>query len=451
MRNNQYVIICLFLCLFLNQKKMFALRAQSSIPFLHHIIIAVDKAGCDDWIGSKETEMKIRSLLFGKNFESGHGRHHLFENGDYVSVVGFKINANQTDMDLFAMPMGKKTTNYSYQQYSVEQLDHILCNAWSDIVLQKFNPGANGFSLVSVAKAYALASLKSDEQMIGRTFLIMLTDRHYNGNNFYDEMQSLHWKQKDMKVSNPLTSEKIFERCYDVEHFYFIKYLSTDYIWQGKSYSPKGYVEFYEYVPLMQYFSLAEVVDYPSHISAKRQWNGKYRLEVPLSWRGNERYAFRHMEVFPNSSDSAVYNSPKEALAFNHLSDTMLTFVVPSDKSFRSLQLRAWLGLKDGFYNATLMSANAESPRELGRDGLNIQVPIEYEKDATIYGSTWLAKIGWIPLFWIDDQYMAAKVWEFLIPLLVIILLVLQVYRVAKPEYYEPTPSDFEINKKQTT
>ena len=451
MKNNQYFQFCLLLFLFLNQEKAIALNAQSSIPLRHHVIIAVDKAGCDDWIGSDEAAMKIRQLLLYKKFDNGHGRRHLFENGDYVSIVGFRINASQTDMRVFAMPMGEEAARYSYQQYSTEQLDHLLSNVWSDIALQHYNPGVKGFSLVSVAKAYALASLKSDQPIIGRTFLVMLTDRHYNGNNFYDETQTLPQTQRELNLSNPLTSEKIFSKCYDVEHFYFIKYLSTDSIWQDRLNSPKGYVEFYEYVPLMQYFSLAEAVDHPSHISAIRQWNGKYRLEVPLSWRCNERYAFRRMEVFPNSSDSVVFNTPQEAVAFNHLSDTTLSFVVPSDKSVRNLQLRAWLGLKDGFYNATLMSANAESPRELGRDGLNIQVPIEYEKDATIYGSTWLAKIGWIPLFWIDDQYMAAKVWEFLIPLLVIILLVLQVYRVAKPEYYEPTPSDFEINKKQTT
>ena len=171
-----------------------SVQAKKNEALRHHIIIAVDKAGCDGWLGNAEVGQYVNYLIHSKLADETAKRHY-FEPGDYVSVVGFRINSNQRDMSVFAMPLRAGGGFMAYQQYNNNQLNSLLSEEWRETVLQSYNTGGSAFSLVSVAKEYALSALKSDGQKVGRTFLVMITDRHYNGNNFYDEMKAFEEHQ----------------------------------------------------------------------------------------------------------------------------------------------------------------------------------------------------------------------------------------------------------------
>lgn len=422
------------------------IQAKSEEPLRHHIIIAVDKAGCDGWIGNNEVKNCVNQLLHRNLSTTPKTARHYFDEGDYVSIVGFRINADQRDMDVFAMPLKGGTNTIAYQQYNNQQLNRLLTEKWQETVLQSYNLGNNSFSLVSVAKEYALGALKSKGQQVGRTFLVMITDRHYNGNNFYDEMKAFEIKQAEQRLNSRLTPKLIFKRCYEVEQFYYSRYISTDNIWADHSYSPIGYVEFYEYVPLQRNFTLSAAINYPTHLTARRKRNGDYRVEIPLSWCSGNQYRFHHMEVFPNYTGKIVYKTPDEASILNTLTDDTLAFDIPSDKSAKGFQLRAWLGLVDGFYNATLMSPDEDSPIELGRDGLNTLIPIEYEEDATILGIP-LPSHLWPPF--VHDQYTAVVVWKIILWGLFIGWLLWMGYRMARPEYYKPRADEFSIGHRK--
>ena len=140
---------------------LFSVQAKNKEPLRHHIIIAVDKAGCDGWIGNAEVGQYVNYLIHSKlSDEKAHRRY--FEPGDYVSVVGFRINSNQRDMSVYAMPLRAGGGYLAYQQYNNYQLNSLLSGEWKGTVLQSYNTGESAFSLVSVAKEYALSALKSE-------------------------------------------------------------------------------------------------------------------------------------------------------------------------------------------------------------------------------------------------------------------------------------------------
>lgn len=426
---NIILFVFLFFCSYLQAESI------SEKPLRHHIIIAIDKAGCDGWIGNTEVGRYVNYLIHSKLSSEEKSVRSYYEPGDYISVVGFRINSDQKDMSVFSMPLKSGKGTMSYMQYDENQLERMLLKEWPKIALQTYNQGKSSFSLVSVAKEYALSALKSEGQQVGRTFLVMITDRHYNGNNFYDEMKAFEIKQAEKGLKSRLTPQLIFKRCYEVEQYYYSRYISTDSIWADHSYSPIGYVEFYEYVPLQRNFTLSAAINYPTHLTARRKRNGDYQVEIPISWCNGNQYRFHRMEAFPNYTGNIVYKTPEEASILNTLTDDTLAFDIPSDKSVKFLQLRAWLGLVDGFYNATLMSPDEDSPIELGRNGLNTLIPIEYEEDATILGIPLPCQL-WPPF--VDDQHKAALIWRILLGFLFLVGLLAFIRWLRKPRYYTP-------------
>ena len=437
---NIILFVFLFFCSYLQAESI------SEKPLRHHIIIAIDKAGCDGWIGNAEVGRYVNYLIHSKLSSEEKSVRSYYEPGDYISVVGFRINSDQKDMSVFSMPLKSGKGTMSYMLYDENQLERMLLKEWPKIALQTYNQGKSSFSLVSVAKEYALSALKSEGQQVGRTFLVMITDRHYNGNNFYDEMKAFEEHQKHYGAEKLLTPQKIFKHCYEVQQYYFCNYISTGSIWAGNSFSPKGYVELYEYLPLQRNFTLSAAINYPTHLKAKRNRDGNYSVELPLSWSGGNHYTFNHLEAFPNYGEKVLYETPQDAIKLDELTVEVRTINVPGDKTAKSIQLRVWLGLIDGFYNATLMSPDIESPIESGRQGLNTIVPIEYEEDATILGVP-IPGVLWPPF--VEDQYTAVLVWKIILWILFIGWLIWMGYRLARPEYYKPRADEFTIGYKE--
>ena len=430
---NIFPFIFLLFCAYLKAESI------SEMPLRHHIIIALDKAGCDGWIGDDEVIQGVNNLLRGDlshlvNPDSGElsrSSRKLYEDGDYLSVVGFRINATQGDLKVFAMPMNNGDSKMAYCEYTQEQLINLIDVGWRHIALQPYNPGKEPYSLVSVAKAYALAALKSREQHVNRTFLILISDKHYNGNDFYNEMQAFYQKHQGVT----LTPQKIFSKCYEVEKNYVIKYINTQNVWAGNTNSPKGYIEFYEYVPLQQNFTLSTVINFPTHLVAKLKRDGSYTIELPLSWQGGDSYRLHHLEAFPIETEKKVFKTPNNAVYLDSLTESTLRFNVPSNQSAKSIQIRAWLNLMDGFYNATLMSPQEDSPLELGRDGLNYLLSIDYEKTETVMGIP-VSYLFWPPF--VEDQYKVALIWRILFCLLFLGGLLAFIRWLRKPRYYTP-------------
>ena len=439
----RYLILILYLILGIAGKSMATTTASPlGEGIRHHVIIAIDKAGCGKWAINDEVAQKVNKWLSDTGLTGEAPGRQLFEDGDFISIVGFAMNELNTDIKMFVAPI----QNLNYKSFKASDLSRKVAKQWSEWVQAPHGSGSSPYSLVSVAKPYSLMALKSDSVTVNRTFLIMVTDHHYNGNNFYDEIVYLIQMQKQAKIDNPVNKDTILEKCYKVEQNYFIKFRGSKYISVNNYQIPKGYIELYEFVPLQQNFALSSAMEFPSHLTATRLSNGKYQVTVPVKWRNNTIYKLEELDVFLTSADTPQYSTPSDAIRFSGL-DTTFTFEIFSKSELDHLAMRAWVRLNDGVYNATVMSPTAQNTIESGRDGLNVLIPIEREKKATVYGIP-LESWAW-PSF-IESQYLAANIWEFLIlfiPLVAVSIWLLWYF--SRPFYYRPREGDFKLISKK--
>ena len=177
------------------------------------------------------------------------------------------------------------------------------------------------------------------------------------------------------------------------------------------------------------------VINFPTHLIAKLKRDGSYSIELPLSWQGEDRYSLQYLAVFPIYVEKAIYEMPDDAVCIDSLKEEVVNFIVPPDQSAKFLEIRAWLNLIDGFYNATLMSPEKESLIEAGREGLNYLIPIEYESPETVMGIP-ISHLIWPPF--VDDQNKAALIWRIILGLIFLAGLIVFIRWLRKPRYYTP-------------
>lgn len=413
-----------------------AIYAQLDDNVRVHTIVALDKAGCSNILNRRDAWETVNRLLFEQ--APIEGNRQLCAEGDLLSIIGFCTDAAQKDMTTYQFPL--YGNNCVYIENTESQAEDMM--QWSDWwrYATYSNPscGHSGlFSLVSVAKPYALNELKKDEPvdvkyLTNRTFLLLVTDHHYNGNDFYDEVHTLANAQRENGMYNVVDENKILPLCYAVEQEYFIKYIETYNI------ASRGYVELYEFMPLQTYLNLNSVVDFPQTITAKRLKGRKYQIGVDFYHNGNKHYDIRKLEVALDGNEPKIYENV-DSVSFEH--------VVHSRKRPESLNVRAWLRLNDGVYNTTVLTPSKDAPDHLGKNGLNVSVRIKYEEKAKIFG---IPMIDLVWPSWIEDQYTAAIVVQTVLLVLLpffILFLVWLFYR--KYKYYTPEKEEISLELKQ--
>lgn len=418
----------------------------------HHVIVAIDKAGCYEWSRSSEVARIVKDILFNNRPADPtlYYRDSLVQDGDYVSFVGFSIKPNAKDMDTYVLPLGNSRNSYrdfisrndkndsiyysSYKYKTYSESKKLIRN-WSNIVGEP-NSGNNNYSLVSVAKPYALRALKDDTKEVNRTFILLITDHRYNGGDFYEEIKAFN-----MKSNGRLSYNNIFKKCYEVEQNYFIKYI------QSKDLGRNKYVELYEYVPLQQNFNLTSVFSHEPVFYAKKQRGGGYDVEIKLANTANPLYKVKDFHLFLNNSDASKYETPNYAKKIkcpDGKIDITLHEHIPSRSDNMHIEIRAWVKLVDNVYNATLLTPNKDAPVEYGKKGLNQLIPVKFEGNETILGVLDLQ--DWMWPFWIDTQHSAVLFWNALIIilLLALVITVFVILTLFTPPYH-PTTADFKL------
>lgn len=418
------------------------LNAQLDDRVRTHSILALDKAGCSNILNTVDTWNTVWNLLFVQS-PVDDGRP-LCEDGDLLSIIGFCTDADQKDMQTYQFPLPSAGGDCAYiENYNGRAKSMMGWNDWQRYAKYS-NPscGHSGlFSLVSVAKPYALNELKKDGSvedrfLTNRTFLLLVTDHHYNGNDFYDEVHTLANAQRENGIYNVVDENKILPLCYAVEQEYFIKYIETYKV------ASRGYVEIYEFMPLQTYLNLNSVVDYPQTITAKRLKGGKYEIDVDFFHNGNKHYDIKKMEFALASKD---VEEPRKV--FENKDSVSFDYVVSSKERPEYLNVRAWLRMNDSVYNTTVLTPSVDAPDHLGKNGLNVSVRIKYEEDAKIFGIP-MADFIWPSR--IEDQYTAAIVVQTVLLVLLpfaVLFLVWLFYR--KNRYYVPDNKDITISLRQ--
>lgn len=380
--------------------------AQFDDSIRNHTIISVDCAGCP-WARTMATRDSVRAFIEEKG---------IYGDEDMCSLVGFR--AHSRDMESFAID------TCSYMRKTDEKW---LWQNWSSALAGVSNDGADGYSLVSVAKPYSLRALKTSENYTNRTFLVMVTDRRYNGGDFYAEviefLRAVYGAY--FPAERVRAMDSLFKVCYDVEKEYYIKYLET------RTLGINRYIEFYEFIPLQETFSLPSIWDYRNTITAKGRKGHRFEIAMDILPRDNARYAVRKVEMkLSNGRNAKTLEGAVDTVRYNAVIENVRN-------KPRALNMKVWVNLIDGCYNATILSPSAAAPDYLGRKGLNLSVPIQYEEPAKILFVIPMPDFLW----WVfpDDQYKAAIVMNAIIVMIIFALLLIY---IKVRQYYKLKPED---------
>lgn len=284
-------------------------------------------------------------------------------------------------------------------------------------------PYGTFYSITSFAKPYSLMALKG-KQNTNRTFMVIITDGEYNGNDDYYGEASY--------VKNKFTDEgkKQFKHeIKSVQTNYFCQFIDQRNI-------DGGYIQLYEFIPLQQYFALESVLNFPHDIVAERK-KGAYQLKFPLVAIKNDDYKIVRLVVTVSNGESENGIIYKEEVTPNR----ELIINIPNDKiSGANIEVKAWVRLCDGIYDNTIL--HPEGSKLQGAEGLSRKFDIKLEENAEILGVLPLPDFLFYLSFWTSSQTTAANSWAWI---LILIAIAVIVYILYKSNIYKPDTKEIKI------
>ena len=366
--------------------------AQLDDHVRNHVIIAID------------TRTEGRTLdrsLASTVFDAVCVEDTLLRKGDLLSVVQYAASVSDPSFQRYVVPartQSGETFTYHPLEYRNEA-HRILYSNWSDFATSNV-PGLF-YSLSSVAKPYALAALPFAGEYTNRTFIVLVTDHQYNGNDFYQELTE--WARE---AGSWMDKKAIMQKCFDVENDFFLAYMDS-------KVHGRVYVDIYECRPLQASLALSSVLYYPPKLKPVRKKGDVYQLVFESVPQPGDHFKVKRLDICPVFSDGSL-GKWKTYLDRDAVHDT-LTYTAP--KQVSSLSVRAWVLLNDGLYDAVILSPSPDAPVFLGKDGLNVSIPVEAPDEAKVFGVRLPDALWW---FYPDDPFKCA----FLMEIILIVLLV---------------------------
>lgn len=430
--NKVLLFICILLCC-----GIFHSKAQSDDCEIlrNHVIIAFNwsPAPNPDYLAYSTDAMLAVQELSRFCVKDGLGiDRQVLSPDDYYSCVAFRAEVDKNTLQQFVKPI--KQLEWIRNNEDAEFIQMIQKD-WRKLILYKpfGNNNVASLSLLSLTKPYVLSHFLTtmNKKDVNRTFLILVSDHVFNG-DMYNELIHLGNYNEQYSIGR-ITDEVVYPIYYAVNQSYFIRQLASKEI--GYNYQAhNGYVELYEYIPLQRNFNLSSVFDYPEYIEAKRIRGKKYKCDLFLANRDNPFYTPTRLQLFLDDTLNQFWS--EEDLSKNQY----LTFKVKRKDRPLTVNLKAWVRLKDGVYNSTILSPSDRALPEAGRDGLNISIDIKYEKTATIFGIP-MPDFLWFS-FLPNNQYTAALIWE----IIVIFCIMFAIYIfIRKKQFFVPALNEIKI------
>lgn len=365
----------------------------------NHVIIALDARS---ELNVNSSNWNYNANIIGYNLSKLLQRNGI-ERG-IMSTMTYSLASQENDMSKYTHKIAVA------EDFTLEDIN----NYWEQ--LSETRDEGVRFSLLSLPKPYCLKAVKVDSEdnsakLAFRTFLILITDLKYNGNDdFHDELR--HKPGMSQSLLNKILGEvKVVQQNY----FY-------DFISQIKLRG--GYMMLFECIPQQKYFALESVTEYPHNIIAKRTKDG-YSLEFEFTSYNNPNYRLLKSEVLVGNETVTVhgYNKVKVLIPSNiwENGDTI------------HATIKAWVRLLDGIYNRTILSPDGGELQ--GKEGLNKIIVVQREPHAKILWIVPLPDLLFNMSFWTSDQAIAAGVWSILI---LFALIAFIIYLIGKTMKYDP-------------
>lgn len=439
----QLILVFLMLCVVMPIS-----ATSNSADVRNHLIVAFDWAPTPNafnnkWMFTDETKAAVKSL---SQYMVADGQGQLcpvLGEGDNFSCVAFRANIDKNSLEHFIRPISNEQDSLVHIENVSSSFQRQLDAEWNSWLTSK-PYGENfpeGFSLLTVAKPYCFNYFsKCDKKaMTSRTFMVVVSDRRFNGDLYLEIVNLRQSGQKIYKLPG-IKDDEVYSVCYDVNQSYFIRLIKTEEIKMSKSANPSGYVELFEFVPLQKNFSLNSVFELPKTIKAKRVRGGKYQCDLSLINRQNDNYKPLKLSIRINDESCGTFGADELS------SRIEIPIEVDNKNKADEIELEGEVLLTDGVYNSTLITANPSAIVESGRDGAIVRIPIEYEPTAEIFGVIPLPDFLWWGIF-PDDQEDTAMLWQFIFSIIILCIVVVSIVSfIKKKQYYTPTIDEIEIN-----
>lgn len=385
----------------------------------NHVIISIDLRSQITMHQRSHAVSKIKSviprLLKQNNINEG-----------YASVQFFSVSKEAEDLERYISSLNTPFSEFKDTHTILSSLEE------SDF----YQYHGDFYSVITIAKPYSLlkCKLSSPEKLVKRTFLALVTDYKYNGNDdFYGELKHVPGISKEKK-------EVIMNTIKDVQQNYFYKFIAEEDIsYYGYSYCvSRGYISLFEVIPLQQYFSIESVLEFPHKITAARTKDG-YQAKFNINRLDNPNYRFIRSEAFisiEGQDDVQEINEFGKDYVFN-IPTAMIDTI---GKENITISFKTWVQLLDDVYNHTVLTPDGTKLQ--GAEGLNRRIEVKLEKDAVILGCIplWdgLYKIS----FWTDNQNIAAATWGWIF---ILIFIAIMIFIIWKSTQYKSKNNDVKI------
>ena len=451
------------------------LFAQTGEEITNHIIIAIDERVSNWNPGDAQIRDKVELYLFKpitithysnsrsfynrrvEKIDTLYGGQPLFKEGDHLSIVTFSLGQMDKTIDAFSAISSYRGTQYKFVPFS-EEVKKTIHDQWSNLAKRR-DLHEERHSIFSIAIPQVLAQCKraEDEHLTNRTFVIVITDRSYSDKNYFDDIRDFTDQQFHQTGGHAIKKSDIVGISQIVSKDYFINWINQDeekyQFRENGSHKRTKNVDLYELEPLQEHLRMPAVVRYPQQIIAKRGKGGKYSLDFTILPEDSERFNVLRLEASLNgtnkrgeklSANLVSYSAQSADAPFPGIGskDGPLNYVLGKKKSFDHIEMRVWANLKDGLYNATVLTPSQDAAPYLGKNGLNVNIPIVYEPKAkTAFGLLPL----WDIFCFTGNQGLDATLVNLLIIALLIAALFYWIYRT---RYYEPTVDEITTSYK---
>lgn len=371
-------------------KQYVSLNDSISNLLTKHVIIAID-----DFILPQ-----FRNNLFnGSLIKSKIGRALRdlgLRDGDYYSLVNFSISAYNDDINELVRPIKDYKGNELVWRPFKSTEDIFSQNKWTNMIIVQGRDyvGRGAFSLLTGAKAYSLSTVPSKGgKMVNRTYLLMVTDDNYNGNDDYNKEFSTLWYE------NPncrLSKTAFTNHCRDVNLFYKFLYNKK---YNIASSGERSYdIHVYDVNP-QSYVALPSVVNYPANLGLT-QINGGYRLNFDFS-AVSQDYIIQKMQVI-------YYDYKDKEHITEFANDTTVIINIPNSDIGREdslkILLRGWIQQNDKLYGGILLS-----PDDPLSHRLNVSIKLGLKNEAQLFGIIPIPSLLWS---FTDNTNVAVTVWS---------------------------------------
>lgn len=439
------------------------LHAQTGEEIRNHIIIAID-----EWVGGfSPADDDIRDMVEKYLYEPViyteakinakgrkvidttyvYGKQSLYKEGDFLSILTCSLGQAAETIDSYADFPIFKGSPYKFMPYSKEN-KKTLHNNWDELVSRRVSEDKR-HSIFSIAVPQVMSKCirQEDFHLTNRTFVIVITDRSYSDKSYFDDIRDYTDQQYSVLHTHAVKKSDIVRAGEQVARDYFIQWINQDeptykFVRNGSVLRKKN-VDLYELQPHQEHLRMPAVLQYPAQVFAKRGKWGQYTIDCTFMPEDKSRFNVLHLEASLNGSKqspgersvlSYKAQSPNEIFAGKRITCNL----GKKSNAFDSMEVRAWVNLLDGIYNATVLTPSKDAASFMGRDGLNVQIPIVYEEKE---------KVAFVfPLLdvfcWTGDQKVDAVLIDLLLIIIIIAALFIWVYRTRE---YKPSVDEIKI------